>query len=118
MKLKTQWAACALTLALVSTPLALAGTPRHGATAQSTAKAHDTQAMAGYRNWTVAKMTRLQKALSARGFHVKVTGRWNAATRAAVKAFQKKHGLHASGFPNQKTVKLLWSGPTKNDRMK
>ncbi|MGH8274836.1 MAG: peptidoglycan-binding domain-containing protein [Gammaproteobacteria bacterium] len=115
MKLKSQWAAGALTLALVCTPLAFAGagTSGHSQSGQSQAQTKSTQAMAGYRNWTVQEMTELQKALAAQGADVKATGHWNDETRAAVKAFQKKHGLKPTGFPNQATVKALRQKPPK-----
>jgi N-acetyl-anhydromuramyl-L-alanine amidase AmpD len=110
MNVKTLGAVCALTLALPSTPLAFAGAAQHKSANQPVAQAQ-TQQMAGYRDWSVKKMTRLQKALVAHGADIQATGHWDDATRAAVKAFQKKQGLDVTGFPNQKTVKLLRQKP-------
>ncbi|MGH8160690.1 MAG: peptidoglycan-binding domain-containing protein [Gammaproteobacteria bacterium] len=114
MKIATLWGVGALTLALACTPLAFAGTgSSHGKqSGQTHAQAQDTQHMAGYRNWTAAKMQRVQKALIAHGADIKATGRWDDATRDAVKAFQKEHGLKPTGFPNQATVKALQEKPS------
>jgi peptidoglycan hydrolase-like protein with peptidoglycan-binding domain len=105
MKTKTVWGAIALSLALVCAPLALAGnaSPTHA----NTAKAQATQDMAGYRNWSAQKMRLVQKALIEHGADIKATGQWNDETRVAIKAFQKKHDLNATGFPNKATVAEL-----------
>ena len=113
MKMTSQWVAGALSLAFVCTPLALAGTnpsaqsPSFSPTTQpKLMEAMDPQpdrmkAMSGYRDWTVAQMMSLQKALTAQGFPVTADGNWNKATRTAVMNFQKKNGLNPTGYPNQ-----------------
>ncbi len=114
MKIATLGGACALTLALACTPLAFAGTGSAPArqSAQTQAHTQNVQDMAGYRDWTAAKMRAVQKALIAHGADIKATGHWNDATRAAVEAFQKKHGLKPTGFPNEATVKALQEKPS------
>lgn len=109
MKTKIVWGAIALSLALVCAPLALAG--NSSSSSENTAKAQATQAMAGYRNWTAQKMRLVQKALIKQGADIEATGHWNDETRAAVKAFQKKHDLSVTGFPNQATVTALGVEP-------
>ena len=60
-----------------------------------------------YHHWTVRQLDQLTSALAAEGYKGASKGCWNDATRTAVTAFQKKHGLKATGFPNAKTRKAL-----------
>lgn len=113
MKMKSRWVAGALTLAFVCAPFAFAGSGTFSPSPMSSPMSRSDQmkAMAGYRNWTVAQMMALQKALTAQGFPVQADGKWGKATRMAIMDFQKKNGLRPTGFPNQATVKKLGLTP-------
>jgi len=48
---------------------------------------------------------RLQKTLKKKGYYKgKISGKWNSKTQQALKTFQKKSKLQASGFPDQITL--------------
>lgn len=49
----------------------------------------------------------IQKALIAKGQPVKADGIWGWKTRVALKDFQKKNGLPATGHPDSKTLTAL-----------
>ncbi len=53
------------------------------------------------------EVARLQQALAKAGFKVKADGIMGKHTRAALKKFQKKNGLKATGKPDQATKKAL-----------
>ncbi|MBI3723030.1 peptidoglycan-binding protein [bacterium] len=49
----------------------------------------------------------IQKRLGRLGHHLKVDGHFGKATEAAVKSFQREHGLEASGVVGKKTWRAL-----------
>ena len=67
-----------------------------------------------YRNLTVGStgtdVTRLQTALKNLSYTVNVTGTYDAVTKAAVTAFQKRNGLTADGVAGEKTQTRVYSG--------
>ncbi|MGH8274837.1 MAG: peptidoglycan-binding domain-containing protein [Gammaproteobacteria bacterium] len=109
-------------LALGCTPLAFAGTgagapESPAAQPASTMQPHKTMMShskkSGYRHISMAKMEKIQEALTAKGFTVKADGHWGKNTREALKQFQKKNGLKATGRPNHATLKKLGVTPAK-----
>jgi Tfp pilus assembly PilM family ATPase len=63
-------------------------------------------------NTTPAKVTEIQKALTAAGFNPgPANGELNEATMKAVTDFQKAKGLAQDGFLNMETVKALGVSP-------
>lgn len=56
---------------------------------------------------TAKQKMEIQKALAAHGFHVKADGKWGKKSKEALAAFQKKHGLPATGHPDAKTLEAL-----------
>ncbi len=62
-----------------------------------------------------AKVTALQYLLTAAGKTVKVTGTFDSATEAAVKAFQKAKGLEADGQAGPLTLTALMASIGKGD---
>jgi len=95
----------ALSLALCAPALA-AGAPS-GKPDTAKAKPQMPSQACHYHHWTVRQLDQLTSALAAEGIQGASKGCWNGATRAAVTAFQKKHGLKTTGFPNAKTRKAL-----------
>ena len=62
-----------------------------------------------------AAVSQLQTALKELGFYtMKVDGKYGKGTVAAVKAFQRKNGLHADGIAGPKTLGKLY-GSTGNE---
>lgn len=59
------------------------------------------------------KVTALQHLLIAAGRSLKVTGTFDSATKAAVKAFQKSKGLEADGEAGPNTLTALMASITK-----
>jgi peptidoglycan hydrolase-like protein with peptidoglycan-binding domain len=49
------------------------------------------------------RMERVQQALNSNGAALKVDGKWGPKTKAAVKDFQKAHGLKPTGHLNKST---------------
>lgn len=56
---------------------------------------------------TKEQVMNIQNALIAKGHHLKADGVWGWKTRAALKNFQKKNGLPATGHPDAKTLEAL-----------
>ncbi len=54
-----------------------------------------------------AWVEKVQRALDAHGAHLKVDGRWGPMTMKALEAFQKSHGLKASGHVDGATATKL-----------
>jgi peptidoglycan hydrolase-like protein with peptidoglycan-binding domain len=54
-----------------------------------------------------AEVKKVQHALSKKGMHVKADGMYGPSTINAVKKFQRKHHIPATGTLNQKTLKAL-----------
>jgi Mannosyl-glycoprotein endo-beta-N-acetylglucosaminidase/Putative peptidoglycan binding domain len=59
------------------------------------------------RNAPAARVRVLQQALSARGYTVAVTGRWDAATVRVLRAFQAASGIRVDGVAGPKTWQRL-----------
>lgn len=57
--------------------------------------------------FTHAQVMTVQNALTGKGYTVKADGIWGKKTRAALKDFQKKNGLKATGHPDAKTLAAL-----------
>jgi len=53
------------------------------------------------------RVERVQKALNTAGANLKVDGIWGPKTMAAVKDFQKNHGLKTTGHLNKATRRQL-----------
>ncbi|MDA8363219.1 MAG: peptidoglycan-binding domain-containing protein [Gammaproteobacteria bacterium] len=54
-----------------------------------------------------AKVKAVQEALNKAGAKLKADGFMGARTRAAIKEFQSKHGLKATGYAGPATLKAL-----------
>ncbi len=54
------------------------------------------------------EVAKLQKALKAEGYDVKVTGYYNEKTEKAVRKFQKDNGLKVDGVAGQQTLAALF----------
>ena len=54
-----------------------------------------------------ARVERVQTALDNSGANISIDGLWGPKTEAALKDFQKDHGLKATGRMNQETMKAL-----------
>ena len=54
-----------------------------------------------------SKVRTIQKALNLKGYKVKVSGKMNKSTRAAIKKFQNDHGLEATGEVDESTLMEL-----------
>ncbi|MDA8362890.1 MAG: peptidoglycan-binding domain-containing protein [Gammaproteobacteria bacterium] len=54
-----------------------------------------------------ARVKAIQEALNKAGAMLKVDGKMGMKTRAALKEFQSKHGLKATGYANKATLKAL-----------
>lgn len=50
---------------------------------------------------------KLQKALSVKGYKLKVDGDFGPITKEKVSEFQRNHGLQGSGIPGPRTIELL-----------
>lgn len=93
-------------LALVAAPVAFASgmTPTHKATmAKKPMMAKKSAWAARHRMW----LMKVQRALNKAGAHLKVDGYWGPKTMAAVRAFQKSHGLKATGHLDHATLAKL-----------
>lgn len=109
--------AAALAMAIGSA--ALAGTATH----QSAASGSSMQATpvstpakpamptpkkkSGWTRLTHAQVMTVQNALIGKGYTIKADGIWGKKTRKALKEFQKKNGLPATGHLNAKTLAAL-----------
>jgi murein L,D-transpeptidase YcbB/YkuD len=62
-------------------------------------------------NATPAKLTEIQRALTAKGFSTSATGQLDTQTMDSITAFQKRNGLPFDGFLNIETVKALGVSP-------
>lgn len=56
---------------------------------------------------TKSQIESVQAALQKAGYQVQVDGIWGNDTSSALKMFQTKHGLPATGYPDQKTRQAL-----------
>jgi peptidoglycan hydrolase-like protein with peptidoglycan-binding domain len=57
-----------------------------------------------------AKVKKLQRALNNHGNHLKVDGIMGSNTRSALKKYQRKNGMQATGQPNSQTMQSLGVG--------
>ncbi|TAM82536.1 MAG: peptidoglycan-binding protein [Acidobacteria bacterium] len=58
------------------------------------------------------RVQEIQKALARAGFyHDEPNGRWDGATRDAMREFQKQNGFAPTGLPEAKPLLLLGLGP-------
>jgi len=55
----------------------------------------------------------MQECLVELGYLAEVTGQYDSATTAAVKAFQKKNGIGADGVAGNQTLQKLYSDNAK-----
>jgi peptidoglycan hydrolase-like protein with peptidoglycan-binding domain len=53
------------------------------------------------------QIMRVQQALNQHGYHVQANGMWNQTSRNALKRYQQKNGLRATGYPNAGTMQSL-----------
>ncbi len=83
---------------------ALAKMPANPCSAQ---KATMKKSMAHKRVAASAHVKAIQEALNKAGAKLKVDGMMGKGTRAALKKFQSKHGLKATGYANKATLKAL-----------
>jgi peptidoglycan hydrolase-like protein with peptidoglycan-binding domain len=60
------------------------------------------------------RVEEIQAALNRAGAKIPVDGYWGAKTTAAVKTFQKGHGMKATGHLDHATLKALDVQPWKN----
>ena len=94
-------------------PAKAAPAPAAAAPAQAKPKADSTKATKAARHAdattaTADQVKKAQQALADKGaYKGKVTGRSNAAFRAALKQYQKDNGLKATGRLNQETLAKL-----------
>ncbi|MBQ2700496.1 MAG: peptidoglycan-binding protein [Clostridia bacterium] len=66
-----------------------------------------------------ANVKKLQQALKLEGFYTgKIDGSYGSGTKAAVKKFQKKHGLSQDGIAGKVTIKLLFGENASNAQTK
>ncbi|MGH8273417.1 MAG: peptidoglycan-binding domain-containing protein [Gammaproteobacteria bacterium] len=64
-------------------------------------------AMQAKQKLTKTQIKSVQEALKKAGYHVKADGIWGKASIKALKMFQTKNGLPATGYPDPKTRKAL-----------
>ncbi len=62
-----------------------------------------------YQGVSGSEVTAMQKALNLLGYNLKEDGKFGTGTKAAVKDFQKTHGLTVDGVAGNQTLKLLYS---------
>lgn len=103
-------AACALGLSLALAPMAAMAEGEAQPAAQPAAKAEPAVKATKAAKTTKAKKSMsskqvkaLQEALIAKGYDLKADGMLGKQTRAALKDFQTKNGLKATGKPNKAT---------------
>jgi peptidoglycan hydrolase-like protein with peptidoglycan-binding domain len=95
----------AAVLGLAAAPLALASgmTAAHAPMKGKAMTAKQRAWAMHHRMW----LMKVQKALDKAGAHLKVDGYWGPKTMAAVRAFQKSHGLKATGHLDHATLAKL-----------
>ena len=65
------------------------------------------------------KVKKLQQALKLEGFYTgKIDGSYGAGTKAAVKKFQKKHGMSQDGIAGKVTIKTLFGEDAADAKVK
>lgn len=100
-------------LAQGSTPPAAApaAPAKQEAPAKTTEKKAAPAKSARHANWTADQIKSAQDALTKGGYYKgKSTGKWNKATSAALKAWQKANKMPASGRLSDEVLQKLTSG--------
>jgi peptidoglycan hydrolase-like protein with peptidoglycan-binding domain len=105
--MKKVWVGAMALFALALVPAAMASPVT--ASAHQSAWAHHTAMKKG--KWSSAAhkawVMKVQHALNMHGAHLKVDGNWGPMTKKALVAFQKSHGLKASGHMDKATLAKL-----------
>jgi peptidoglycan hydrolase-like protein with peptidoglycan-binding domain len=105
--MKKLWIGTMALFALALLPAAMASpvtaSAHQSAWTQHAAMKKGKWSSAAHQAWVM----KIQRALNMHGAHLKVDGSWGPMTMKALAAFQKSHGLEASGHVNKATLAKL-----------
>lgn len=111
MKNKTHWKVAGVgALAFGMASLALSGQGFAAPPHPNQPTASPSPAAQAMQKLTQSQIQSVQDALKKAGYQVKVDGIWGNDTSSAVKKFQTKNGLPATGYADQATRQALGLG--------